>query len=167
MRKPSKRRQIELIRFHIQSLRGDQEALRRKITRLKGRVPRHSTKERDEERLRDIYQEYPPETVAECRERIKSYDTIIQHYRDKQACIQHEIDSQLPLTPWGMVFALIRAWRKRRKLKHAGGPRRPRAQGGQRRRRLQAKHRPLLRQRKEDTYAPVLEPLPSEKNEFS
>ena len=81
--------------------------------------------------------ELPFETTVEDYEWLVAQERKnINEMRREQDALRHEIESRLPLTPWGFIWALIRALWKRKQLQRQTSyrSRRPRNRRSRRKR---------------------------------
>ncbi len=107
-------KELENLRYDIQWLRGHLNAVERTIKRREGKKVRHSSKAKDEQRLIQRYGELPTTlaTLTYFRDLERSY---IQEKIDRVAELKHELDTRLPLTPCGMIYAIVKAKRRRKR----------------------------------------------------
>ncbi len=110
-------REIQQLQYDIQHYTANLRAIDRMIKRTKGRKITHPSRKVDRQRLIDRYGECPPNVSH-----LKSFHKIEQEYikgaNDRIAQLKHERDNELPITPWGCAFALVRAlWRDLRRAR--------------------------------------------------
>lgn len=108
------RKELKSLRYEIQTMKGLLNALDRQLTRVHGREVVYSAPdpEIDEARLRadcglDESDLGNPNMLRFLRDQQAAR---IQIKRDRAAYLRHKLDTQLPITPWGVVIALIKVW---------------------------------------------------------
>ena len=104
------RRELDFLQREMQRDRGLLRALRRHSRRMHGKEMVHSSSAFDDaERIRDACGDVP-DTPAGVQSTIDLVARNLEAKKARRAELQHRLDTQLPITPWGVAFALIRAW---------------------------------------------------------
>lgn len=112
------RKELKKLPYDIQREKGLLNALDRQLTRVHGkRIPYAAPPAKnDEERLNeeyglDIWGLESPETLRRLRNQQAAY---IQEMQNRGAHLQHRLDMQLPISPWGFAFLFIKTLIRRR-----------------------------------------------------
>jgi len=114
-------RELDKIKYDIMRQRGLVQCLRRQIRRVDGKEVIRSTREADENRLRDecAFDSWDL-TRKSCLSLIlKNQEAVLNRLIARRNVLKHELETRLPLTPCGMVIAIIKAKRKRELRKYA------------------------------------------------
>lgn len=115
MRKYS--REIRNLQYQIQHETANLRAIDRMIERMGGRKISHLSREVDRQRIIDRYGECPAD-ISDLKIFRKVEQENIKRDKNRIAQLRHERDSELPITPWGCAFALVRAlWRDLRRAR--------------------------------------------------
>ncbi|MDE0463285.1 MAG: hypothetical protein OXH93_12795 [Caldilineaceae bacterium] len=117
------RKELNFLKYEIQRQKGLLNSLDRQLKRVHGeRITYISSKadgarirKIDEVRLReecglDDWDLGSPNILKSLRDQQAAY---IQEKRDRAAHLRHKLDTQIPITPWGVAFALIKIWYRR------------------------------------------------------
>ena len=111
---PNIHKELETLRYDIQWLKGHLNAVERTMRRREGKRVRHSSRAADEKRLKERYG-FLPETLSSLRSFRDLEKSYIQEKLDRVAQLKHELDTRLPLTPCGVVSAIVRVRRRRKR----------------------------------------------------
>lgn len=106
------RKELKSLRYEIQREKGHLNALDRQLARVHGkRIPYAAPDANtDKDRLWEEWGTDPsslasPNTLIVLR---RSQAARIQEKQDRAAYLQHRLDTQLPLSPWGCSFFLVK-----------------------------------------------------------
>jgi len=112
------RKELKSLRYEIQRQKGHLNALDRQLARVHGKKIRYAAPDSktDKQRLReewgiDSSSLESPNTLKVLR---RSQARDIQKMQDRAAYLQHRLDTQLPISPWGVAFLLVKIWIEKR-----------------------------------------------------
>jgi len=108
------RNELKNLRYEIQTMKGLLNALDRQLARVYGEKIRYAAPDPavDEARLREICgldqsDMSNPSTLSFLRDRQAAR---IREKQERAAYLRHRLDTQIPITPWGVAFALVKIW---------------------------------------------------------
>lgn len=107
-------RELDRLRYDIQREKATLRALQRQIKRVNGKEVIYSSSEQDTARILANCGSVPDDTAC-----LRTLETMVKNdiddMRHQVAVLKHELETRMPLTPCGMVAAIVRAKRKRKK----------------------------------------------------
>ncbi|MCY4410661.1 MAG: hypothetical protein OXC27_09355 [Caldilineaceae bacterium] len=110
-------REIRNLQYEIQHETANLRAIDRMIERMRGRKISHPSRKVDRQRIIDRFGECPA-NISDLKIFRKVEQENIKRDNDRIAQLKHERDIELPITPWGCTFALVRAlWRDLRRAR--------------------------------------------------
>lgn len=112
------RKELKKLRYEIQWEKGYLNALDRQLARVHGKKIPYAAPDPsiDRDRLRidwglDNSSLDSPNILRSLR---KQQAASIREKQDRAAYLQHKLDTQLPISPWGVAFLLIKIWIEKR-----------------------------------------------------
>ena len=113
------RRELNSLRYDIQREKANFRAIERQLKRCYGEEVKEAyyvDPERDIQRIKEeVFPDPYDETALEICLTLSQAE--LDEYRNRVTYLKYRIDTELPLTPWGFAYHLIRACIRARRLK--------------------------------------------------
>ena len=110
-------RELNTLRITMQQERAIINALKREIKRMQGKEVIESGRLSDEERILDAFSSMPQD-IRDARDMIRICQEELNKKRERLAELKEELDNRFRLTPYGIVKAIIRAKRRRKRVQY-------------------------------------------------
>lgn len=110
-------KELDKIKYEIMRQRGIVQCFRRQIKRIDGKKVIHSTREADETRLKDEFalDSWGLTDKTLLMMFLKNEETILNGLITRRNGMKHTLETRLPLTPCGLIIAIVKAKRKRKR----------------------------------------------------
>lgn len=103
------RKELDNLKYDIQREKSVVRAIEREIQRCHGKEVIWSSQEADRERI-NPEGDFDMNSPSLLQTLHAQHAARLQEMRDRAAYLRHKLDTQLPLTPWGMVIAFLKVW---------------------------------------------------------